>query len=251
MNLAIITGASSGIGKEFYKLMQIEPIDEVWVIARRENALNEICKEYGKLPYKVLPMDLTADDSIEKLQAILENETPTIKYLFNNAGYGLFGEVEKIDYKKQGHMIDLNVKSLTQMTSICLRYMSKGSHIINTCSIASFVPNANLTTYSSTKAYVMSFSRGLSQELKKKKISVTAICPGPMATEFMSVAGLNNGESKKINSLPFCDPYKTARGGIRAAKRGKSVYTPRLFYKSCRLLAKVAPHSILLKIAKA
>ena len=231
--------------------MQIETLDAIWVIARRENILNEICKEHGKLPYKVLPMDLTIDESIEKLQAILDEEKPTIKYLFNNAGYGLFGTVKDIDYKKQGHMVDLNVKSLTQITSICLKYMSEGSHIINTCSIASFVPNANLSAYSSTKAYVMSFSRGLHQELKKRKITVTAICPGPMATEFMSVAGLSNGESKKINSLPFCDPYKTAKGGIKAAKRGKSVYTPRLFYKFCRLLAKLAPHSLLLKIAKA
>lgn len=250
MNIAIITGASSGIGVEFYKEIQKEPLDEVWVIARREQKLIELCQKHSKIGYRVIAMDITLDESIERLSNLLEEEKPCIKYLFNNAGFGLFGNVMDVDLEKQAQMIDLNVKALTLITSITLNYMDKGSCIINTSSIASFVPNARMAAYSASKSYVQSFSLALRHELRKRKINVTAICPGPMPTEFFSIAGASKGTSKKIDSLPLCDPHKTARGAIRAAKRGRAVYTPRLFYKGCRLLAKLAPHSILIHIAK-
>ena len=251
MNIAIITGASSGLGVEFFKELQNEPLDEIWVIARREKNLIEVCEKFGKINYKVLPMDITLEESISKLEDLLASEKPNVKFLVNNAGFGVFGEVVDIDKKKQSSMIDLNVRALTEITSIMLNYMDKGSKIINTCSIASFAPNANLASYSATKAYVMSFSRALRQELKKKKINVTAVCPGPMATEFLSVAGIENGNSKMFDSLPYCNPQKTAKRGIKAAKKGKAVYTPKLLYKFYRLLAKIVPHSILIKFVKA
>ena len=250
MNIAIITGASSGIGVEFFKEIQKEPLDEVWVIARREEKLIEICQKYAKTGYRVIPMDITKDESIKKLSAMLEAENPCIKFLFNNAGFGVFGAVEDVDYITQSQMIDLNVKSLTEITSITLKYMDKGSCIINTSSIASFVPNARMAAYSASKSYVQSFSLALRHELKKRRINVTAVCPGPMATDFFNIAGAQKGTSKKIDSLPLCDPHKTAKSAIKAAKKGRAVYTPRLFYKGCRLLAKVAPHSVLMNIAK-
>lgn len=251
MNIAIITGASSGLGVEFFKEMQEEALDEIWVIARRERNLVDICEKFGKINHKILPMDVTAEESIKSLEEILEKETPTIKYLINNAGFGIFGKVIDIDVKKQNSMIDVNVKALTEITSIALKYMNKGSRIINISSIASFIPNANLASYSATKAYVMSFSRALRQELKPKKINVTAVCPGPMNTEFLSVAGIEKGMSRMFDILPYCDPNKTARGAIKASKKGRAIYTPKLFYKSCRILGKVAPHALLMQCFKA
>ena len=251
MNIAIITGASSGLGAEFFKEMQKEKLDEVWVIARRENALIDVCKKYSKLSYRVIAMDLTHSESIEKLSTLLDNEKPTIKFLFNNAGFGVWGKFENTPCERHTNMINLNIKALTEVTSICLKYLDKGSCIINTGSIVSFMPTANFSSYSASKAYVLSFSRALRQELKKKKINVTTVCPGPMATDFFDIAGLKSGESKFIERMPKCSPEKTAKGGIRAAKRGKAVYTPRLYYKACRILAKVVPHSILMKLIKA
>ena len=154
------------------------------------------------------------------------------------------------DYKTQGAMVDLNVRALTEITSVALKHMSEKSYIINVCSIASFVPNAYLTVYSSTKAYVMSFSRGLRQELKKRKINVTALCPGPMATEFLEVAGIDKGVSKMFDTLPTTKPSKAAKGAIKAAKKGRAVYTPRFLFKFYRILAKFLPHSILIPICK-
>ena len=251
MNIAIITGASSGLGVEFFKEMQKEPLDEVWVIARREQALIDVCKQYGSLKYRVIPADLTLDESIEKISNLLENENPNVRFLFNNAGFGVWGNFVDTEMQRHCDMIDLNVKALTKMSSICLKYMSRGSCIINVCSIVSFMPSARFSSYSATKSYALSFSRALRQELKKKKINVTAICPGPMATDFFTLSGLQEGQSKSIELLPKCSPSKTAKRGIRAAKRGRAVYTPRLFYKLCRVLAKVVPHSILMKLIKA
>ena len=147
-------------------------------------------------------------------------------------------------------MISLNAKALTEITTIVLPHMSERSFIINTCSIASFVPNANLSVYSATKAYVLHYSRGLRYELRKRKINVTVICPGPMETEFLSVAGLDGGQSKAFDALPRCNPEKTARNGIKKAKKGRFIYTPRLFYKFYRLLSKVLPTSWIIGLAK-
>lgn len=250
MNIAIITGASSGIGVEFYKEMQKEALDEVWVIARRKERLDELCEKHGKIKSRVIPMDITLPESSTFLDSLLKEENATIKFLFNNAGFGTVGNLDESDYLAQGAMVSLNVKALTEITTIALRYMDKGSHIINTCSIASFVPNARMTVYSATKAYVLSFTKSLRYELRKKKITVTAICPGPMDTEFLAVAGIEKGVSKTFDTLPRCNVEKTARNGIKAAKKGKCVYTPKFFYKFYRVLSKILPHSWLMGASK-
>ena len=248
--IAMITGASSGLGVEYYKAIQNEALDEIWIIARRENKLHEIAEQLGKIKTRVIPMDITLDSSIAQLKEMLDCEKPDVKFLINNAGSGVIGNLDEADYRKQGFMVDLNVRALTEITVVTLPFMSERSYIINTCSIASFVPNARMTVYSSTKAYVMSFTKALRYELKKRKINVTAVCPGPMSTEFLCVAGIEKGTSKTFDTLPYCNPEKTARKGIKAAKRGKSVYTPRGFYKLYRVLAKVLPSCVLIPLAK-
>ncbi len=248
--IAVITGASSGLGVEFYKELQKEAIDEVWIIARREDRLKEISDKLGKIKTRVVPMDITLSENVEAYKALLAEESADVRFLVNNAGFGTVGNLDEADYIKQGQMVDLNVRALTEFTVVTLPYMTKGSCVINVCSIASFVPNARMTVYSSTKAYVMSFTRGLRYELKKKKINATAICPGPMSTEFLNVAGIEKGVSKTFDTLPYCDPAKTARGGIKAAKKGRCVYTPRGFYKLYRALSKVLPTSFMMGLAK-
>ncbi len=251
MNIAIITGASSGLGTEYYKEIQNEELDEIWVIARREGALNEICQKYGKIKSRVIPLDLTLDESHEKLLNILKEEKPNIRFLFNNAGFGAYGKVDEIDLNKQTNMIDLNVKALTKITYFALEFMSAGAKIINTSSIVAFAPIPNMAAYSATKAYVLSFSRALRHELRKRKINVTAVCPGPMATEFFAVAGVEGEKTNLIDKLPYCNPQKVAKNGIKAAKRGRPVYTPRALYKFSRLLGKTVPHTLLIKFVSA
>lgn len=249
-NIAIITGASSGLGSELYKEIQKEALDEIWVVARREDRLNKLKEDFGKIETKVIPMDITLDKSIKELECLLKDGEYNVKFLFNNAGFGIIGNVIDSNYETQGSMVTLNDKALVEVTTVVLKHMSKGSCIVNTCSIASFVPNARMSVYSATKAFVMSYTRSLKYELKKRKINVTAICPGPMSTEFLSVAGIDEGVSKTFDKLPRCNVNKTAKGGIKAAKKGRTVYTPHPFYKFYRILAKLLPHKWLLGAAK-
>ncbi len=249
-NIAIITGASSGLGMELYKEMQKETLDEIWVIARREDRLNKLKEDFGKIDTRVIPMDITLNESTVILEGLLNEGDYNVRFLFNNAGFGVIGDVIDASYELQGSMVTLNDKSLVEVTTIALKHMDKGSCIINTCSIASFVPNARMSVYSATKAFVLSYTKSLRYELRKRKINVTAICPGPMSTEFLAVAGIEKGVSKTFDILPRCSVEKTARKGIKAAKKGRCVYTPHPFYKFYRVLAKMLPHSWLLGAAK-
>lgn len=249
-NIAIITGASSGLGVELYKEIQKEALDEIWIIARREDRLNKLKEDFGKIETRVVPMDVTVNESMTTLESMLKAEEYNVRFLFNNAGFGVIGDVIEASYETQGSMVTLNDKSLVEITTIVLKHMNKGACIINTCSIASFVPNARMSVYSATKAFVMSYSRSLRYELRKRKINVTAICPGPMSTEFLAVAGIDKGVSKTFDTLPRCNVAKTAKGGIKASKKGRGVYTPHPFYKFYRVLAKILPHAWLMGASK-
>ena len=248
--IAILTGASSGLGVEFYKELQKEQLDEIWIVARREQRLNELKEQFGKLNTRVVAMDITIAENLETLKATLETEQPDVKFLVNNAGFGTIGNLIDSNHVTQGKIVDLNVRALTELTTIVLPFMSEKSYVVNVCSIASFVPNARMTVYCSTKAYVMSFTKALRYELKSKKINVTAICPGPMDTEFLAVAGIEKGTSKTFDTLPRCNVQKTAKYGLKAAKKGRCVYTPHPFFKLYRVLAKVLPHAWLMGAAK-
>lgn len=248
--IAIITGASSGLGVEIYKEMQKEALDEIWIIARRSNRLEQIKADYEKISTRIIPMDITENENMVALNDMLSDSEYDVRFLFNNAGFGVIGDVIDANYELQGSMVSLNAKALTEVTTIVLKHMSKGACIVNTCSIASFVPNSRMSVYSATKAFVLSYTKSLRYELKKQKINVTAICPGPMSTEFLTVAGIEKGVSKAFDTLPRCNVEKTARKGIKASKRGRCVYTPHPFYKFYRILAKILPHSWLLGAAK-
>jgi len=251
MNIAVITGASSGLGIEYLKNIceMYSNLDEIWIIARRREKLEELAANYPDK--KIIPfvLDLSEYDSYEKFEKKLSESSANVRILVNNAGYGVLGDVHESDYIKQSGMVDLNCRALTALTAIALKYMASGSFIVNVCSIASFCPNPRMSVYSSTKAYVKSFSRSVRFENIKRGINVLAVCPGPMKTEFLAVAGIN-GNSKTFEILPYSDPSKTAKGSLLAAEKGKDFYTPGAFYKFYRFLAKIAPHRLLMYFSK-
>ena len=196
-----------------------------------------------------MPLDLCDKGSFSALAEKLAAEKPDVRLLINNAGCGYLGDVGRGEVDKQVRMTDLNVTALTAVSHIVIPYMSAGSHIINVSSIASFCVNPRMTVYSSTKAYVSSFTRGLACELKGAGIGVTAVCPGPMATEFLEI-GRIAGNSKTFETLPYCDPKQVVAGTQAAARAGKVMYTPKAFYKFYRVLAKVLPHALVAPLAK-
>ena len=182
-------------------------------------------------------------------QEKLRQDEPEVVLLVNNAGCGYLGNLGEMDAAGQKRMTDLNVTALTAVTNLVLPYMARGGHIINVSSIAAFCPNPRMTVYSSTKAYVSSFSRGLHEELRERGVGVTAVCPGPMDTEFLDLAGIS-GNSKTFETLPHCDPVKVVAGTYRAARAGKVIYTPTAFFKLYRVLAKIFPQRLMVKLAK-
>ncbi len=252
MNTAVITGASSGLGKEYVSevLKQYPDLDEIWVLARRKERLEEL-KEMLSDKIRPIAIDLTDQNGIENYVALLKEKDAKVKLLINNAGFGKLGNFDTLNTADNAGMVRLNCESLTVMTSVTLPFMPGGSEIINTCSIASFTPNARMAVYSSTKAYVMSLSRCLREELKIRKINVLAVCPGPMDTEFLPLANISKGVSHTFDTLPRVNPTVMARKSLKASKRGKAVYTNLLFYKFYRLVAKILPHSLVMKMAKA
>ncbi len=250
MNIAIVTGASSGLGKEYIKnIAERYMLDEIWIIARRKDRLEGIAKEYESANIVPITLDLSLYESYEILKNMIAEKKVTVKILVNNAGYGILGELKAAEYVSQSGMVDLNCRALTALTTLVLPFMKKGSFIVNVCSIASFCPNARMTVYSSTKAFVLSFSKGIRFENKVRGINVLAVCPGPMETEFLSVAGIS-GNSKTFETLPYCDPKKVALRSLIYAEKGRGVYTPRMLYKFYRVLAKLLPHSIMMHITK-
>lgn len=251
MKIAVITGASSGLGAEFAKIIdkKRDEIEEIWLIARREDKLSELSKQLNKST-KILSFDITDRQKLEEYTLALKESGAEVSLLINNAGYGKLGDFDSLSLEDNTGMVRLNCEALTAFTAVTLPFMKENSEIINSCSIASFAPNARMAVYSSTKAYVMSLSRALRKELKSRKINVLAACPGPMSTEFLSVAGISKGESRTFDTLPRVNPETMAEKSLKASKRKQAVYTCRLFYKFYRVLAKLMPHSIVMHFAK-
>ena len=252
MKIAIVTGASSGLGEEFVKsLVREEPgVEAIWLIARRADRLEKLAAAYPEKRLIPFPLDLTSYDSYEAIREKLEAEKPEVAVLVNNAGFGTIGDFDQAALFTQTRMIDLNNRALTAVTSAALPYMTAGSRIVNVCSIAAFAPNPRMTVYCSTKAYVLSFSKSLRFELKKRGIRVLAVCPGPMDTEFLPVAGIEKGTSHTFDTLPRTSPALVASRALKQAARGRGIYTPRLFFKFYRLIAKLLPHGLVMHMSK-
>ena len=250
MKTAIITGASAGMGQEFarHALTIFPDIECFWLIARREGRLEELAAKLAGKKVVCMALDLCDGQSFDVLAEKLRDDKPEIELLINNAGCGYLGNVGETPTDWQTRMTKLNVTALTAVTSLCVPYLARGGHIVNVSSIASFCPNPRMTVYSSTKAYVSAFSRGIREELRSKGVTVTAVCPGPMDTEFIHLGEIK-GRSKTFDILPYCDPSSVAEGTLLAARAGRAFYTPKAFYKFYRFLAKVTPQALMVKFA--
>ena len=196
-----------------------------------------------------LPLDLCDPASISFLQVKLHADKPDLALLINNAGCGYLGNLGETETEKETRMIDINLRALTALTNLAIPYLGRGGHIVNVSSIASFCPNPRLTVYSASKAFVSAFTCGLSEELHHRGISVTAVCPGPMNTEFCDVGGIT-GNSPMFATLPYCNPVQVAAGTLRAARAGRTFYTPTAFYKFYRFVAKLIPMKAMVKFTR-
>ncbi len=249
MTIAIVTGASSGMGREFVlQLGGYVQVDEIWAVARREEALESL-KGKVSTPVRPIKADLLLNESFEDLEKLLIREQPEIKLLVNAAGFGRFGSWERIPAEDECRMIDLNCKALLRMTRLCLPYMHSGSHILELDSLSAFQPVPYITTYGATKAFVLSYSRSMNQELRPKGIRVMAMNPGWVKTEFFDHAFISNGgnEVQYFNILYEAkDVVKTGLHDLYRTKKDYSVHG--LPVKFQVLLVKLVPHSLVMRI---
>ena len=196
MRIAIVTGASSGMGREFVlQLSAYVQVDQIWAIARRADAL-ETLKSETSVPVRPIPLDLCDSASFDALEALLEEEKPNIRLLVNAAGFGKFGAFHKVSISEEQRMIDLNCKAPVLMTRLCVPYMAPGSHILQLDSLSAFQPVPFITTYGATKAFVLSYSRAMNRELRPLGIRCMTMNPAWVRTEFFDRAFQTNGDNE-------------------------------------------------------
>lgn len=250
MNIIIITGASSGMGQEFAR--QIDRgffrIDEIWLLARRKERLQELADDMVHNT-RIFSMDVNDEYAMDDFEKLLYECDCKVRMLINCAGYGILGNVDELETEEQIGMLQTNCEALTRLTCLCLPYMYPNSRIINLASSAAFLPQAGFAVYAASKSYVLSFSRALNEELKKRHIYVTAVCPGPVRTEFFEIAEQYGGglaikklvmaESKNVVALALKDSYH---------KKEVSVYS--IPMKAFHVLTKCLPHSAILAFVR-
>jgi len=197
MSIAIVTGASSGMGEEFCKALDSKGLDNLWLVARRKENLEAIASKL-KTPCSIFPVDLTDRQQIDGFIDQINTSQPDIRYLVNCAGFGKFGKTWELSPDLTRSMIDLNVNALVSLTSACIPYMKRGSHIIELCSASAYVALYDLNVYASTKAFVRHFCNGLRGELKDRGISVTEVSPGWVKTDFIDITMTEQKVPEKI-----------------------------------------------------
>ena len=244
MKIAIVTGASSGLGAAFVRRLDaLGGLDEIWGVARRGERMEALAAEL-RTPMRPLALDLTRLESVETLRVLMRKEAPEVAVLVNAAGFGKFGTCADLTLQETCDMIDLNCRGLTEMTCTCLPWMHKGTRIINLASAAAFCPQAKFAVYAATKSYVLSFSRSLAAELKEKGIFVTAVCPGPVDTPFFEVSGKLPGGMKEA---VMADPVQVVKQALIDAKYKKEVSVYGTAMKGAEAATKVLPHGMILK----
>lgn len=246
--IIIVTGASSGLGREFVRQIEVkEKVDEIWVVARREDRLKEL-KDAVKTTLKIFALDLSLQTSFDTLKSYLEKEKPSIKILANCAGFGKFEHFENIPLDTHLNMVDLNCKAVVSACSIVLPFMANGAKIINIASCAAFQPIPYINVYAASKAFVLSYSRALNIELKYRDITVTAVCPYWVKTEFFDRAINADEKTVVINYGVMYKADKVIAKAIRDMYRKKDISVYGGINKLQKFAAKILPHKLVMKI---
>lgn len=234
------------MGKEF--VIQSDracnDLDQIWAISRSIETT-----EFPETKAEIvrIPLDLTKEDAFEVLEEKLKAEDPKIKILVNSAGFGKMGKFEDIPLQLQTDMLECNTVALMKICHICIPYMVRGGYVINMASVAAFLPQMRFAVYAASKSFVLSFSRALNYELKDKKISVTAVCPGPVKTAFFDIAE-KTGYTLKLKKFFLVKPEHVVSYALQCAKERRQVSVYSIPMKCMRFIAKAFPHRVILEI---
>ncbi|TCL55215.1 hypothetical protein EDD76_11655 [Kineothrix alysoides] len=239
--IAIITGASGGIGREFTKLMLREEVDEIWAIARNQEKLTALRNELGD-KIIIVSKDLSKSEELLSIGKMLENEKPVIAYLINNAGLAKMGSYQDFAVEEITDTININCCALAVLCTVCIPYMIEGSRILNISSASSFQPLPYLNLYAATKVFERTFSRSLNVELRGTGITSTAVCPSWVDTELL----MTEVNGKNIKFPGIVAPDRVAIKALKDAKRGKDMSVCTLYVKYLHMLAKLFPQKVIM-----
>lgn len=246
--IAIVTGASSGMGREFVlQLPQWEEFEEIWIIARRADRLEEL-KNSLPVPARPISLDLTDPDALRHYADLLDAAKPDVALLANIAGFGKFGRYDQIPLEDSLKMIDLNCKAMVAVTELTLPYMRRGAKLLNLDSLSAFQPVPYLNVYASTKAFVLSYTRSLARELRPREIRVMAVNPGWVKTEFFDHA-LQTSKDAVVYYNKVYEPkdvMATALKDLYKTKKDVSIHGARVRWQV--RLVKLLPHSTVMNI---
>lgn len=250
MRIVIITGATSGMGKEFALQLDrnLKTIDEFWLIGRNLDKLEGISAQM-KTKCQLFVCDLNERTELKKVMKELHKEECKIKMLINCAGYGMIGKFEDISYNDNMGMIDVNCRALTSLTYDCIPYMDDNSRIINMASAGGFIPQPYFSVYAASKSYVLSFSRGLNAELKDRNVVVTSVCPGPVATKFFERAEAY-GSQLAIKKYIMAKPDKVVEKAIKDSILRKEISVYGNVMSLYRFIGKLIPHKLIIYIVR-
>ena len=248
MKIAVITGASSGMGRRFAETCDnYGPFDEVWVIARRTDRLEEL-KQSVKYPVRPVSMDLTDRANLVKYRELLAAEKPEVRLLVNAGGFGRFEAFTDTAPEVNLNMVDLNCQALMALTQYTLPYMGGGSAVVNIASVAAFQPIPYINIYAATKAFVLYFSRALNREVRPRGIRVMAVCPFWTKTEFFERAVDLDKPAVVKKYVAMYDPEDIVRRAWRDLKRGKDVSKYGFKARVQAGLCKILPHKLVMSV---
>lgn len=245
--IAIVTGASSGLGREFVQQLDkcLKTVEEIWVLARRVDRLIELRNSMTNIPLRILDFDIVKEVDLKSLQELLEKEQPKVCMLVNAAGAGKAGGFSEITIQEAVNMLNVNCTGLVTVTHIVLPFMEKKSHLIQIASASAFMPQKDFAVYAASKSFVLSFSRALRAELKGM-VHVTIVCPGPVDTEFLLIS---NGEKKQklLKRLVMVKVKPVVKKALKDARAGKELSIYGLPMKAVYVVSKILPHGMFLK----
>ena len=246
--IAVITGASSGMGRRFAETVsEYGKFDEIWAIARREDRLKELVAS-APFPVRAVAMDLSDPASAEKYASLLREEDAEVGLLVNASGFGKFRAVMDVPASENLNMIDLNCRAVAAMCQATVPYMKSGGTIINIASVAAFQPIPYIDIYAATKAFVLYYSRALNRELKGKGIHVMAVCPFWTKTEFFNRAVAKDEKPVVKKYVAMYRPEDIVSRAWRDAARGKDVSMYGFIARGQALLVKLLPHRMVMSI---
>lgn len=266
MKVVLITGASSGLGAEFAR--QLDKLDETgnhgqnpktkedrrritedtcfWLVARRRDRLEALSRELSHKS-RLFSLDLAKKESIDELQKALEKEKAEVSVFINGAGLGYYGKVEQLTTTQIDSMLDVNVKALTLLTNAVNPYLIRQAWLIQIASSAAFLPQPGFSVYAASKAYVYSLTRALRREIKEREIHVTALCPGPVSTEFFQIAETTNYTMPAYKKLFFSKQEPVVRKCLRDVRSNRTVSVYGIFMKLLHVFSRLLPWKLLLK----